>query len=155
MERQELGDLEVRDRIARRLGIDRLAASIEPVAADRRLDAAPARPWSAAHQREVLALELTAAHESLETPMRLGRAGDDQEAGSLRVEPVNDARPSGLASARDLVGQESVNQRARRVARCGVHDDARRLVDHEQVRVLVRDPQRHVLRLECGVFWCG
>ena len=43
------------------------------------------------------------------------------------------------------VADQPVDERSRRVARRRVHDDPRRLVDHEQVLVLVGDPQRNVL----------
>ena len=45
--RQQLERLEVRDRLARGRGVERVARAVDAVAADRRLD--PARPGRAAH----------------------------------------------------------------------------------------------------------
>src|SRR2546423_506204 len=55
--RKELDDLEVRDRLARRLGVERPAKWIAAVAADRCLDAAATRPRPAHDEREVMTLE--------------------------------------------------------------------------------------------------
>src|SRR2546430_1423058 len=51
--RQQLLDLEVRDRLLRRLGIERAAHGVAPVAADRGIDRAAPRARAAADQGEV------------------------------------------------------------------------------------------------------
>ena len=56
--REELLDLEVRDRLARRVGVERVAAAVAAVAADRRVDRPAARARPAAHEGQVPALEL-------------------------------------------------------------------------------------------------
>jgi hypothetical protein len=45
-------------------------------------------------------------------------------------------------------GEERLHQRPARVAGRGVDDDPGRLVDDEEVLVLVGDPERHLLRLQ-------
>ena len=54
-----------------------------------------------------------------------------------------------LLSSGSLAG-EAVNEGARGMACARMDDDARRLVHHEQVLVLVRDPERHLLGLDRG-----
>ena len=76
--------------------------------------------------------------------MRLLGARDDEQAGGVAVEPVDDPGPVRRVAAGEAADQP-VDERPRRVARRRVHDDPRRLVDHEQVLVLVGDTQRNVL----------
>ena len=52
---------------------------------------------------------------------------------------MDDAGAVGVA-ARDVVLEQAVDERAARVPRRRVHDEACRLVDDEQVLVLVGDP---------------
>ena len=56
-----LEHLEMGDRLAGRVGVERPAGRIVAVAADRRLDPAAARGGAAAHEGEVGAFELRAA----------------------------------------------------------------------------------------------
>ena len=72
--------------------------------------------------------------------------GDHQQPARVAVEAMDDARPldagdaaPGLAVA---VGQQRVDERAARMARRRVDDQPGRLVDDQQVVVLVDDPQR-------------
>jgi hypothetical protein len=60
---------------------------------------------------------------------------------------VDDPRPLRVA-ALDLVLQERVDERAARVTRRRVDDDAGGLVGDQQVLVLVRDPKLEPLRLQ-------
>ena len=53
--RQQLLDLEVRDRLARRVGVERVPQRVAPVAPDRGVDRAAPRPRPADDEREVLA----------------------------------------------------------------------------------------------------
>ena len=80
--------------------------------------------------------------------MRLVRARDDEQARRVAVEPVDDSRPLRLLAARDRVAEQPVDERPARVAGRRMHDDARRLVDDEQVLVLVGDAQVELLGLE-------
>ena len=140
-----LGDLEVRDRLARacrcrarsgsgRRGRGRSRASILPLR--------EARP--AADERQVGALELAAADERGEAPVRLLGAGDDEQPRGVPVEPVDDARPPGLAAG-DEAG-EQVDERPAGAAGAGMDDQPGRLVDDGQVLVLPGDPRRRARR---------
>jgi hypothetical protein len=88
-------------------------------------------------ERQVGALEPAAADEVGERCVRLLRARDDHEPGCVAVEPVHDPRPLGVVAAADRP-RERVDERSRRVAGAGMHDEPGRLVDHEQVLVLER-----------------
>jgi hypothetical protein len=145
--RQELHDLEVRDRLARRVGVERHARRLAPVAADRRLDPSAARARAAPHERQVLPLDLALTQRRLEPLVCLVRAGHDQQPRRVAVEAVDDARPVRVLPARRLP-DEPVDERARASAGAGVHGDAGGLVDDEQVLVLEGDAQRDVLLLE-------
>ena len=79
--------------------------------------------------------------------MRLVGAGDDEQAGGVAVEPVNDSGPF-LVPAGGVVREQAVDERAALVARPRVDDDARGLVDDEQVLVLPDDVEVHLLGRE-------
>jgi hypothetical protein len=145
--REQLLDLEVGDRLPRRGRVERMARRVGAIAADRRLDPARPGPRPAAHERQVDPFELSPAHERLQAPVRLRRAGDDEEARRVAVESVDDARPVGVA-ALEATGEQPVDERPAPAPRCRVDDDTRRLVDDEQVVVLVRDPKLELLGLE-------
>ena len=69
-------DLEVRDRLARRVGVERVARRLAAVAADRRLDPAGPRARPTADERLVAPLERPRSDELLQparTPPRCGR----------------------------------------------------------------------------------
>ena len=70
--------------------------------------------------------------------MRLGRARDDEQAGGVAVEAVDDPRAL-LLPTRRAVRQQRLRERALGVPGAGVNDDTRRLVDDEEMLVLVRD----------------
>ena len=61
---------------------------------------------------------------------------------------MDDPRPLGLLPTRDRVPEQSVDERPAPVARRGMDDDPGRLVDDEEVLVLVGDPKLHRLGLE-------
>ncbi len=109
-----------------------------PVAADRRVDRAAARPRPPDDEREVLAGQLPALHELLEPLVRLLRARDDEQPRRVAVEAVDDARPV-LLPALGPRGCERLHERAAGVPGRRVHDDAGGLVDDEEVLVVVRD----------------
>ena len=114
----------------------------------------PEGPGSSGFQRielvggqagQVLTLEHPSTDECLQAPVRFGRAGDDEQARCVAIEPVDDARAIGFLSAFDGVREQPVHERACRVSGCGVDDDTGRLVDDEQVLVFVRKSQLHRL----------
>ena len=85
--------LEPRDRIPRRRGVERMARAVDPVAADRRLDPPRPGPWRPKDERQVDALDETAPDRLLEACVRLVRASDHEHARRVAVETVDDARP--------------------------------------------------------------
>ena len=121
--------------VARVVAVGRHARAHAPVAPDRRVDRAAARGRAALDERQVLALDLAALQRGLQAPVRLARARDDEQPRGVAVEAVDDPRPPLLPAARDA-GQR-LGERARGVPARRVHDDAGRLVDDEQVLVLV------------------
>ena len=76
--------------------------------------------------------------------------GDEEHAGCVAVEAVHDAGTKLAADSRQIahVVEQGVDERARTVSRRGVHDEPRRLVDRDQVLVLVEDRQRDLLGLD-------
>ena len=71
-----------------------------------------------------------------------------QAAAGFLVEPMDDARPRDAADAAELTGammQQRVDQRVLLMAGRRMHDQTRRLVEHQQVLVLVKYFQRNLL----------
>ena len=152
-----LGADDARHRLAAAAHARRSADIFLPVrriAADRRVDPA-ARHHLAPDQREVLLLDLAIVELPRELLVRRVVLGDDHQPRRAAIEPVHDARPLLAADAAQIVDvmQQRVDQRAARVAGRRVHDHARRLVDDDQVVVLVDDRQRQ--RLGCGAASTG
>jgi hypothetical protein len=82
--------------------------------------------------------------------MRRVVLGDHQQAGSVLVEPVHDARPLDPADAGKAfaaMSDQRVNQGPRFMPRAGMHHQAIRLVDDDQVVVLIDDIKRDILAL--------
>ena len=153
--REELEQLELGHGVTGNGGVERDAGGVAPVAADRRFDSSSPRARPAAHEREIFPHELPAAQEALQPAMGLVGAGDDEEPRGVAVESMDDPRPRRIAPARDGVREESVDERAVRVPGRRVDDDAGRLVDDEEILVLVHDAQRHLLRHEGGALAFG
>ncbi len=68
--------------------------------------------------------------------------GDDDEAARILVEAMDDARPPDAPDSREAVaamGDEGVDEGAAGMPRGGVDDEARRLVDDDEVVILVGD----------------
>ena len=75
----------------------------------------------------------------------------DEQAGRVLVDAVHDAGPPLSADAGETVaavGEQGVDERAVLVAGRGVHDHAARLVDDDEVVVLIHHVQRQVLRYQ-------
>jgi hypothetical protein len=145
--RQELVHLEMRDGLPRFVRVERPAKGVVAVTADRGVDAPAARARPTADEGNVVALQPTLAHELLEEAVRLLGPSDDQEAGGVAVETVDDARTLRVPS-RNATVEQGVDKRPLLVPRCRVHDEPRRLVDDEQMLVLVRNPQGELLGLQ-------
>src|SRR5438046_7405147 len=73
---QQLLDVEVRHRVARRVGVERLPQGVVPVSPDRCVDRAASRAWPPDDEGEVLTYDLACLDQLLEPAMRLGRARD-------------------------------------------------------------------------------
>ena len=95
-------------------------------------------------EREVAPLDLTPANRLLKSLVCRVGARDDEQAGRVAVEAVDDSRPI-LVTAGRIEGEQPVDERACVVARTGMNHDAGGLVDDEQVLVLPRDAQVHLL----------
>ncbi len=88
--------------------------------------------------------------QRLMRPVVLGR---DHQAGSVLVEPVHNSRPLHAADAGKAgatMGDQRVDQRAGFVAGGGMHDQPLRLVDDDNVVVLIDDIERDILALGLG-----
>ena len=99
-------------------------------------------------ERQVLARQRPRLHQLLQPPVRLGRARDHEQPRGVAVEPVDDPRAFRVVPTLDVVREQPVDERAPRVARRGMDDEPRRLVDDEQVLVLVGHDQLDRLRDE-------
>jgi hypothetical protein len=137
---QELLDLEMRHGRAGCVRNERVAKPVVPVTAYRRVDRPPARARPAGDERQVLPCQRSAADEPLQPLVRLLRARDDEQAGRVPVEAMDDARPVLLPARRTRRG-ESLGERAASVTGCGMDDHAGWLVDDEEVVVRVGDRQ--------------
>src|ERR1700737_2658323 len=73
----------------------------------------------------------------------------------VAVQPVNNPRPLGTPDRRPAgaAAEQAMDQGAGRMARPGMHDEAGRFVDDDQVVVLVEHPKIHRFRLQLG--WAG
>ena len=76
--------------------------------------------------------------------------GDDENAGRVAIETVHDPGSLHAADRREPapVVQQCVHERASAHARSWMDRHPRRLVDHQEVAVLVQDVQRDRLRLD-------
>ena len=85
-----------------------------------------------------------------QAPMRRVCLRHDDQPGGVLVQPVHDARPLRAADARQVMcdGQQRVDQRTVRVPRRGMNREPCGLVHDDEVRVLVDDAHRDVLRRE-------
>ena len=121
--------------------------AIRRIAADRRVNPAPGL-HDAPDQRDVFLLDLAIVKLARQLLMRGVVLGDDHQARGAAIEPVHDARPFLAADAAEIVDvmEQRVHQRAARVAGGRMHDHAGRLVDDDDVAVLVDDRQRQRFR---------
>ena len=148
---ETLDDLVMRHRLAsaRHHGHARAAARVP--ADPRRYRAVTRHP--PVHEREVLALHGACGDLAREIGLRRERARDHQEPARVLVEPVHDAGArNGCEDG--LVREQRVQQGPAPVAGAGMHDETRRLVDHDERAVLVDDRERYAfgpVRLVPGV----
>jgi hypothetical protein len=149
--RQDVLDVEVRDGVARRAGVDGLPRRIISVAADGRLDSPATRTRPAPDERKVLAFERAPPDEALQAGEGILAAGDDEQARRIPVEAVDDARSLGRAAG-CAPSAERPGERPPRMTCPGMDYDSGGLLDDEQVLVLPGDVQARRLgfRLRLG-----
>ena len=126
-------------------------------AAERRVDGARIACRRAPHQRLIGALELAGAamvgKGVGQRAMRGVGLGDHHDAAGVLVEAVDDARPPDAADAGQAVAammDQRVDQRAGPVAGAGMDDQPGRLVDDDDLGVLVENIERDRLALRLG-----
>ena len=136
-------------------GIDRHLLAVLFAAGNGGLNAAVLLSEGAVHQRAVVLFHQ--AVQQLLAQRQLGGVilGDQQQAGGILVQPVDDARAQLAADASQAVQmmQQGVDQRAVLIAGGGMHHHAAGLHHHSQVAVLVEDGEGNVLCLGNG--WSG
>jgi hypothetical protein len=150
-----LSDLEVRDRIPRRICLERNAGGVMSIAADRSLDPSAPRCRPSLDEREVCPLECATANEGREELVGLFGPRNDEESRGIAVETVNDPGPAGLPAGDDP--DERVDKRPVRTAGAWMNDETGRLVDDGDVIVLPDDlcwrprrASRNRRGLDCG-----
>ncbi|MHC2247105.1 hypothetical protein ACVJH7_006412 [Bradyrhizobium elkanii] len=147
---------EMGDRLAAALAHRHLLAGVR-VAVDRRVDRAVGPVRDAPDERHVAALHRAGA--AMVGELRGQRLvgvvvlGDHHQSRGVLVEAVHDARPldpADAGQARAAMRDQRVDQRAAGVAGGGMHDEAPRLVDGDDVVVLEHDIERDVFALRLG-----
>jgi hypothetical protein len=126
--------------------VSKLPCRVVSITADRRVDPAAPRTRSPTDEGDIAPLERAVANEVLEPVIGLLRAGHDEQARRIAVEPVHDAGAVLLPTPGP--SGETVDERTARVAGRRMNDDTGRLVDDEQLIVLVGDPELHLFRNE-------
>ena len=97
------------------------------------------------HQRQIIAVHRMNAQHLDQHRVRLDAARHDQQSAGVFVDAMHDAGARHSGQPR-VPGQQRVLQRARRITRPRVHDQAHRFVDHQQVFILIADIERDGLR---------
>ena len=114
--------------------------SLRRMPTDRLVDGS-ARFQHAAHQRLVVALDRPRLKLAHQIGLRLKRFGDDHQAGRILVQTMHDAGPRHFLKRRFVI-QQGVEQGPSPVAAAGMHNQAGRLVEHDQRFVLMHDVER-------------
>jgi 4-hydroxy-3-methylbut-2-en-1-yl diphosphate synthase IspG/GcpE len=88
-------------------------------------------------------------------PVRLFRLGGDHHPGRIAVQSMHNTRALDAADPLQAIAamkQQGIDQRA--IGRTGsrMNHHAHRLVDHDQLVVLVEDIERDILRMRLGIF---
>ena len=120
--------------------VDRHQLAVAPVASDRRVDRPGPRRRMAVDERQVLATQPPARQHRLQRAVDLVVLGDDQQPRGVAIEPMDDPRPRRLL-ATGGPPLERLRERSHPVTARRMHDHAGRLVDHQQVLVLVGDAE--------------
>jgi len=147
--RGPLEDAEVGHRRPRVGGVDGHALAVADVPSDGGVHCALVLGQRPAQQGEVHPADPTPGHVRDQAAVGVLAAGDDEQAGGLLVQTVDDTWAAAVAAAQ-ATAHETLHEGAVLVARRGVDDDAGRLVDDEDPVVLVDDAHGHVLGDERG-----
>ena len=126
------------------------ALAIPRIAPDRALDIPGGRVGQAPGQGEIGTIQVARGESRRQGGQRLLGFGDHHHAGGVLVQPVHDAGPAFAADAGQGVaamGQQRVDEGAVQVARRRMHDQPSRLVEHDQVAVLIQYGKVDRLRL--------
>ena len=141
-----LDELEMGDRLARRVGVEREADRVVAVAADRRLDPAGARCRDAADERRYTCARARVSGRASERRL----CASSERATTIRPDVSRSSRWTMPGPARLPAGDgagEQVDERSARPARARMDDEAGRLVDDGEVLVLPGDRGRRARRL--------
>ncbi len=131
-------DLEVRHRLARRVGVERDARRVAAVAPDRRLDPAGPRARTAPRRARGRCARARARGRAADSR----RCASSERATTIRPEVSRSSRwtiPAARARRPRRLPGERVDERPAAWPAPGMDDEPRRLVDHEQVLVLPDD----------------
>lgn len=126
--------------------------AVDGVPADSGIDFSVRHAGDSIDQGEVGFFDIAGGELIGERAVGLFGFRDHEDSGSFLVESVDDART--LCSADDLdscaVVEEAVGKGAFAVSRAGVDDEAGGFVEDEEVFILEKNAQRHLLRGEGG-----
>ena len=136
--------LKVRDRVTA-LPCYRHAGAMVPMTRDGGIDSSALGAQASPDYRVVLALDGPAQHLGHEMSVGAEAAGHDEEARSVLVETMHDAR-SRQSGELGVAMQESVGEGMGSISCSRMHDQARPLVDHDQLRVFVYQPECNRIR---------
>ena len=135
-------------------GHDGHALAVGRVPGYGRVHGAGVLPQRAVHDALIHARKASVCQLGAERQVGEVVLGRYDKAGGVLVYTVHDARtplPADAGEGVAAVEHQRVDQRAVRMARCGVHDHAARLIYHDDVRVLVHHVQRYILRGQLGL----
>ncbi len=148
---ESLDDLPVGDRVAAAFAHRHLVPGMR-MAVDRRVDGAAGAVRHPPDKGEIatshLAGPAVVGELRRQRLMRRVVLGDDEQARGVLVQPVHDARPLHPANAGQTLaamGDQRIDERPGLVTGAGMHDEAGRLVDDDEVVVLVDDIERDIL----------
>ena len=139
---ERLGCHHPRYRFTRPARTHRDTLPVDLVPADRQVDAAPLL-YQPPDESDIFLFHLPVRELPCELDVCPVVLGNHHHPGRAAVETVNDAGSQLAADAAQILNmmQERVDEGTVRVAGGGMHDHAGRLVDHDEIRVVVKDIQ--------------
>ena len=129
--------------------IHRHFLAMHPMPSDRGIDRAAGTFEGPGDQREIDFRNLTFGKLPGEFLMRRVIFGRDHGAAGFLIEAMNNSGPllSADPGKAGAMMEQGVDQRVRLVSGAGMHDEARRLIEHEQIVVLEKNRERNLLGL--------